>query len=58
MKTILKKVVRVLSFILLLLMALAGGMMLAPRRPEQDYDNETKTELVEAKESAIQEEKD
>ena len=41
---------------LLLLMALAGGfMMLAPRRPEQDYDNEVKTELVEGRADQLEE---
>ena len=40
-------------------MALVGGFaMMAPRRPEQDYDNEVKTELLEAKESEITEEKE
>jgi hypothetical protein len=58
MKTIFKKVVRVTLFILLLLLALMGGMVPPPRRLEQDYDNEIKTELVEAKESDLQEKKD
>ena len=39
---------------LLILLALAGGfMMLAPKRNEQDYDNEVKTELVEGKEDQL-----
>jgi hypothetical protein len=58
MKTIFRKVVRVALFILLLLLALMGGIVPPPRKLEQDYDNEIKTELVEAKESDIQEEKD
>jgi Na+-transporting methylmalonyl-CoA/oxaloacetate decarboxylase gamma subunit len=58
MKTIFKKIVRMVLFILLLLLALMGGIVPPPRRMEQDYDNETKTELVEAKESDLQEEKD
>jgi hypothetical protein len=58
MKTIFRKIVRVVLFILLLLLALLGGMFPPPRRLEQDYDNELKTELVEAKESDLQEEKD
>jgi hypothetical protein len=41
---------------LLILLALAGGfMMLAPRRHEQDYDNEVKTELVEGLNDQIKE---
>ncbi len=44
------------KLIFLLLLALAGGfMMLAPRRPEQDYDNEVKTELVEGPEDQLEE---
>jgi hypothetical protein len=58
MKTIFKKIVRVVLFILLLLLALMGGMVPPPRRLEQDYDNEIKTELVEAEESEFSEEKD
>jgi hypothetical protein len=58
MKTIFKKVVRVVLFILLLLLALMGGIVPPPRRLEQDYENETKTELVEAKESDLKESKD
>ena len=58
MKTIFKKIVRLVLFILLLLLALMGGIIPPPRRLEQDYDNEIKTELVEAKESDLQESKD
>lgn len=57
MKTIFRKVVRIILFILLLALALMGGIVPPPRRIEQDYDNEVKTELVEAKESEISEEK-
>jgi hypothetical protein len=58
MKTIFKKIVRLVLFTLLLLLALMGGIVPPPRRLEQDYDNEIKTELVEAKESDLQESKD
>jgi hypothetical protein len=57
MKTIFKKIVRVVLFILLLLLALMGGIFPPPRRLEQDYDNEIKTELVEGQESELTEEK-
>jgi hypothetical protein len=58
MKAIFRKIVRVVLFILLLLLALTGGMVPPPRKLEQDYDNEIKTELVEAEASDLQESKD
>jgi hypothetical protein len=47
----LKKLLRLLGFIVLLVLAAVGGglMAIATRRPDQDYDNEIKTELVEGK---------
>lgn len=59
MKALFKKAVRLIALIFLLTLALMGGLaMMAPRRPEQDYDNEIKTELVEAKDSEFSEEKE
>jgi F0F1-type ATP synthase membrane subunit b/b' len=58
MKTIFREIVRVALFILLLLLALMGALFPPPRKLEQDYDNEIKTELVEAEESDLQESKD
>lgn len=51
-----KKLVKLVGFILLLLLAAMGGGLLglAPRRPDQDYDNEIKTEIVEGKEDQQQ----
>ena len=48
----LKKLIRLSGLIILLILAAAAGgfMAIAPRRPDQDYDNEIKTELVEGKE--------
>lgn len=57
MKAILRKIVRVVFYVLLLLIALMGGMFLPPRRLEQDYDNEIKTEIVEGTENEMTEEK-
>ena len=58
MKALIKKAVRLIALIFLFTLALMGGLaMMAPRRPEQDYDNEIKTELVEAEESDFSEEK-
>ncbi|HEV8511746.1 MAG TPA: hypothetical protein VGQ59_00625 [Cyclobacteriaceae bacterium] len=46
-----KKIFRYLFLGLLILLALSGVFFtIAPRRPNQDYDNEVKTELVEGKE--------
>jgi hypothetical protein len=54
MKSILKKAFRLIKLLLIIVLALTGGFaMMAPRRPEQDYDNEIKTELVEGKETAV-----
>jgi hypothetical protein len=51
-----KRLIKLAGFILLLLLAAvgAGFLGLAPRRPQQDYDNEIKTEIVEAKEDQVQ----
>ncbi len=51
-----KKVFRLLGLALLLLLAAAtaGLGAIALRRPEQDYDNEIKTEIVEGKEDKIE----
>jgi hypothetical protein len=57
MKTIFRKIVRVVIYILLLSIALMGVMFPPPRRLEQDYDNEIKTELVEGTENEMAEEK-
>jgi hypothetical protein len=51
MKSI-KRVIKLAGLVLLILLAAcgAGFMVGLPRRPEQDRDNETKTELVEGTE--------
>jgi preprotein translocase subunit YajC len=44
-------ITRWVKLLLLFVLALAGGfMMIQPKRNEQDYDNEIKTELVEGAE--------
>lgn len=50
----LKKVLRLIGLRLLILLAMTGLGIMAPIRPrEQDYDNETKTELSEGEESEL-----
>lgn len=50
----LKKVLRLIGLGLLILLAMTGLGIMAPIRPrEQDYDNETKTELAEGEESVL-----
>jgi hypothetical protein len=45
-----KTIFRFLSLAFTLLLALSGAFMaIAPRRPDQDYDNEIKTEIVEGR---------
>jgi hypothetical protein len=49
-----KKVLRYIGLALLILLALTGiGMMTHIRPREQDYENETKTELVEGEASEL-----
>ena len=50
-----KGIFRIISLGFLLLLALSGVFLaIAPRRPDQDYDNEIKTEIVEGKEDKIE----
>jgi hypothetical protein len=51
-----KKVFRLLALALLLLLAAASAGLgaIALRRPEQDYDNEIKTEIVEGQEDNLE----
>jgi hypothetical protein len=49
-----KRVLAWAKLIFLILLALSGGfMMINPKRDEQDYDNEVKTELVEGKKDQL-----
>jgi hypothetical protein len=52
----LKKLFRLLCLVLLLLMAAVGAGLgaIALRKPDQDYDNEIKTEIIEGQEDKIE----
>ena len=53
---IFKMVMKWTKLTLLIVIAVAGGfVMIGPKRNEQDYDNEVKTELVEGKEDQLNE---
>ena len=51
----LKKILRSLFLVFLILLALSGVFFtISPRRPDQDYENEIKTELVEGQDDTIE----